>query len=61
MKVPSRGNRRVWLVRDPERTEKARVAREQVGKARQEKPNMLNLLGHVSDPVSTGSREGFDQ
>lgn len=26
VRVPSRGNRRAWLVRDPERTEEARIA-----------------------------------
>lgn len=54
MGVPSRGNGGAWLVRDSERTVKARMAREQMDRAGQEKPNMLCLLSGVLDPVSTG-------
>lgn len=50
VRVPSRRNARVWLVRDPKRQKKARVAREQVDKARWEKPNMWYLLSHVQSP-----------
>lgn len=52
--LPSRENGGAWLVKDSERTVKARMAREQMDRARQEKPNMLCLLSGVPDPVNTG-------
>lgn len=43
-------------MRDPGGREKARVAGEQAGGARQERPAALCFLSHIREPLSTGNR-----
>lgn len=64
VRVPHRGSGRALLIRDPERPEKTRVAREYADKARQERQEKPNDAV-PSQPRSRsfkhrGTMEGFE-